>query len=125
MSLFHNLGNLDPRSQAWYEASLQNDAMRQNLAAQAHAARSGALGGVLGGGGSLLGGLSDRPAVAQYRYPDSTPEPVAKIGKVTPKPGYVYEPWELEKIRLKRFSDYHWWQKPAVAWKVFKLWLTV
>ena len=46
--------------------------------------------------------------------------PAAKIGKVTPKPGYIYIHGD---VRLKRWSDYTMTQKPRVLWKIFKAWL--
>lgn len=133
MSLFVSLGNLDPRSPAWYDAVLQNNMMRQRLAAQANEARSGGLGGMLGGAtGGITGSLAEELFGGFGRTPhenyarraagvSSEPkEPSAKIGKVTPKPGYIYT---MGDVRLKRWSDYSWRQKASAAWEVFKLWL--
>jgi len=47
----------------------------------------------------------------------------AYFGKVTPKPGYVYDRHHPDFVRLKTLSDYPPWAWPAVFWRVFWAWL--
>lgn len=91
-----------------------------------------ALGGLFGVLGVCAPGLGMDPSLSfrshaqsraqNYQQTKTTPTG-SKIGKITPKPGYVLDWSHPDRIRLKILSDYPFLKRPAVMWSVFKLWL--
>ena len=112
--LFGNTG-FSNRFENAQQAFLESEA----CALQQQAARRSAACGGLGLGlglGALGSSAGAAPRPEKYK-------PVARIGKVTPKPGYIMDSSHPDGVRLRGWADYSWDEKPIVAWIIFKLWL--
>ena len=51
------------------------------------------------------------------RSHSAAPKPTCKIGKVTPKPGYILDYDHPDKVRAKVRTDYTLWQQFLIWWR--------
>lgn len=47
----------------------------------------------------------------------AAPKPTCKIGKVTPKPGFILDYSHPDKVRAKVRTDYTLWQQFLIWWR--------
>ncbi len=98
------MNNLDARAQ--YLAGQQ-----QSMASAFNHAGLAGLAGQLGSFGGFVGAI---PGSA-FRAPPP-PKPTCRIGKVTPKPGFILDIFHPDRVRVKVLADYSRWERLLIWW---------